>query len=96
MIRRTLLLLGMLAAGCRPEPEADSATATKTFFDQLTQKQLSAAFDGAAFSFQHSQTRSEFAAVTHEMGFARRVADRDNRAGNCLNFRRIAENTVSV
>ena len=69
MIRRALLLVIILAAGCKRAPEADPAAATKSFFDHLAAKQLEAAFHETALIFQLRQPNREFAASAREMGF---------------------------
>lgn len=68
MIRRALLFLGLLAAGCEREHESDPATATKSFFQQLAKNHVDAAFSEAAFFFQHQQSRRDFEASVYEMG----------------------------
>ena len=68
MIRRALLFLGLLAAGCEREPESDPAAATQSFFHQLAGNRVDAAFSEAAFFFQHQQTSRDFEASVYEMG----------------------------
>ncbi len=68
MIRRLLLLAGLLAAGCRPE--ADPAAATHVFFAQLATGRFDAAFTGSALFFRTEQTAQEFEATVREMGLA--------------------------
>ena len=67
MIRRTLLLIGLLAAGCRQE--ADPAAAAQLFFAQVAAGRLDAAFADSAFFFQKEQTAREFEAAARELGF---------------------------
>ena len=66
MSRRALLLIGLLAAGCRPE--ADPAAAAHVFFAQIATGGSDAAFTGSAFFFRKGQSAREFAAVVREMG----------------------------
>ena len=68
MIRRALLFLGLLAAGCEREHESDPAAATQSFFRQLAGNRVDAAFREAAFFFQHEQTSRDFEASVYEMG----------------------------
>ena len=69
MIRRALLLLSILAAGCERPPESDPAAATKTFFDHLAAKRLDAAFQETAPAFQLRQPVRDFAASARDLGF---------------------------
>ena len=68
MIRRALLLIGILAAGCEREGESDPARAAATFFTQLAGNQTEAAFADAAFFFQHQQTFADFETAAREIG----------------------------
>lgn len=68
MIRRALLLIAILAAGCRRERDSDPAAATKIFFTHLAERRADAAFSEATFFFQHQQTRRQFEAVARDMG----------------------------
>lgn len=70
MIRRALPLIALLTAGCGREREPDPAAAAKTFFAQLTENRLNAAFDESSFFFRHQQTRREFEARVRELGLA--------------------------
>ena len=68
MIRRALLLLGLLFAACERAPESDPAAATKSFFDHLAAKRLDAAFDETAVTFRYRQTSRDFAARVLDLG----------------------------
>ena len=66
MSHRALLLVSIFAIG--GERPSDPAETTNTFFADLAEGRLDAAFDGTAFFFQHQQTRKEFEATVHELG----------------------------
>ena len=66
MNRRAILLIGLLAAGCRRE--ADPAAAGRLFFEQVAASRFDAAFSGAAFFFQSEQSAQEFEVTVREMG----------------------------
>lgn len=66
MIARALLLIGLLAAGCRRE--ADPAAAMHVFFAQIATGRLDAAFTDTAFFFHKGQSAQEFEASAREMG----------------------------
>ena len=66
MIRRALLLISLLAAGCRRE--ADPAAAAHVFFAQIATGSADAAFTGSAFFFRKGQSAHAFAAAVREMG----------------------------
>ena len=66
MNRRAILLIGLLAAGCRRE--ADPAAAGRLFFEQVAASRFDAAFRGAAFFFQKEQSAREFEVNAGEMG----------------------------
>ena len=68
MIRRALLLIAILAAGCKRERESDPAAATEAFFADLAERRVDAAFNEATFFFRHQQTRRQFEAVAHDLG----------------------------